>query len=64
MSSVGVQTSLTTLTHALNASSDCFEWDVFPFYVSGVDVAELKSVEGGYVYRSFFPTHPRYARLG
>ena len=24
MTSVGIQTSLTTLTHALNTSSDCF----------------------------------------
>ena len=29
MSSVGIQTSLTTLTHALNTSSDCLLWMLF-----------------------------------
>ena len=55
MTSVGIQTNLTT---HLN-TSDCF-CGCCSTLVSDVDVAELKSVEG-YVYRPFFPTHPRYA---
>ena len=55
MTSLCIQTSLTML---LIVSCGCCST-----LVSDVDVAELKSVEG-YVYRPFFPTHPRYARLG
>ena len=29
MSSMGIQINLTTLTHALNTSSDCFLWMLF-----------------------------------